>query len=316
MESNNTSNNNNSYISDDEIDLKELALTLWRGKWIIIATTVIAAVIAVVYALSLPNIYRSEVLLSPVEDQQAGGLAGLANQFGGLASLAGVSLGGAGNDKTTLALELLKSRTFLSEFIEKHQLKAPLMATEGWDSTNNTLIYNSEIYDVKNKKWVREAKAPKKPEPSLLEAHEYFLKHNLQASKDKKTGLVTVAVKHFSPFVAQKIAADLVASLNKKMKNDDIAEAEKSIAYLQGALEQTKVADMQKVFYQLIEQQQQTKMLANVRDEYVLKVIDPPVVAEKKVEPKRAIIAILGVLIGGFFGAMIVFIRQAFRKNN
>ena len=79
--------------SDDEIDLGELWNVIWAGKWIIVGVTFIFALASVFLALNLPNIYRSEVLLSPAEDNSGGGLAGLAGQFGGLASLAGVNLG-------------------------------------------------------------------------------------------------------------------------------------------------------------------------------------------------------------------------------
>src|SRR5690554_656345 len=69
-----------STINDDEIDLFELFMTLWKGKWIIIATTFVFAVGSVMYALSQPNIYRSEALLAPVAE--SGGLK-MSGQLGG-----------------------------------------------------------------------------------------------------------------------------------------------------------------------------------------------------------------------------------------
>ena len=50
---------------------------------------------------------------------EGGGLSRMAGQFGGLAALAGVSLPGGGADRTVLALEVLKSRKFVSEFTAK-----------------------------------------------------------------------------------------------------------------------------------------------------------------------------------------------------
>ena len=52
---------------DDEIDLKELFMVLWGGKWLISAVTGFAAAISVVVALSLPNIYTASALLAPAE---------------------------------------------------------------------------------------------------------------------------------------------------------------------------------------------------------------------------------------------------------
>lgn len=43
---------------DDEIDLFELFKTLWDGKWKIIATTFVAAVIGVVFSLTKPNSFE------------------------------------------------------------------------------------------------------------------------------------------------------------------------------------------------------------------------------------------------------------------
>ncbi|SIQ50716.1 Chain length determinant protein [Shewanella morhuae] len=104
---------------NDEIDLRELFSVIWQGKWLIIAITTVFAIGSVVFAVMQPNIYKSEALLAPAAEEQGGGLSALASQFGGLASLAGVNLGGkGGTDKTQLAIEVLKSRQFTSEFIQ------------------------------------------------------------------------------------------------------------------------------------------------------------------------------------------------------
>ncbi len=113
---------------DDEIDLRELFHVLWSGKWLIGGITFAAAVIAVIIAFMLPNIYRAEALLAPNQDEGAGGLSALAAQYGGLASLAGINLGSQSSDKTALGLEILKSRKFISDFIERHDILVPLMA--------------------------------------------------------------------------------------------------------------------------------------------------------------------------------------------
>ena len=46
----------------EDIDLIALFKVVWVGKWKIIFVTGIAAILSVFYALSLPNIYKSEVL--------------------------------------------------------------------------------------------------------------------------------------------------------------------------------------------------------------------------------------------------------------
>ncbi|MGK4475399.1 GNVR domain-containing protein [Aeromonas molluscorum] len=47
----------------------------------------------------------------------------------------------------------------------------------------------------------------------------------------------------------------------------------------------------------------------------MFKVLDPAVIAEEKIKPKRALIVVLGALLGGMLGVMIVLIRFAFRHD-
>lgn len=304
----------NNVIKNDDINLQELTTALWKGKWFLIIITFLFSTASVFYALSLPNIYKSEVLLVPAEENKGGGMSGLASQFGGLASMAGINLGGNGNDKTTLALEILKSRSFIGTFIQDNNLKASLIAANGWDISRNKLLYNPDIYDETSQTWKRKVTAPLKAEPSDLEIHEYFLNNNLAIITDKKTELIRVSIKHVSPFIAKDIVDKLITSINDKMKKDDIDEANKSIKYLRKGLNDTSLSEMKKVFYQLIEQQEQTKMLASVREQYVLKTIDPAVVTEIKESPKRALICILATLLGGALSLFIVFVRHFYFK--
>lgn len=296
---------------EDEIDLRELFAALWRGKWWIVASTLVGAGIAVIFALSLPNIYRSEALLAPSTEQQGGGLAAMAAQFGGLASLAGVNLsGGGGPDKTAIAVEIGKSRQFLSHFIRQHQLEVPLMAVAKADKATGELVIDEDVYDVASKKWVREIPSGKSVEPTDWELVKAF-RGIASISHDTKSGLVMVAVEYYSPESAKQWVDWLVADLNEAMKLRDQADATRNIAYLKAQLEKTPIADMQKVFYQLIEDQTKTLMLTEVNQEYVFKTLDPAVVAEEKAKPKRALIAVLGTLLGGMLGVMIVLVRHA-----
>ena len=291
----------------DEIDLIKLWRIVWDGKWKIIAISSVFAVMSVFYALSLPNIYKSDALLMPnSQSNNSGALGALAGQFGGLASLAGINLKGASDDKTAFALEIIRSREFLYKFIEERNLKPLLMALEGWNQPTNTLLYNAKVYDKDADKWLREVKAPLKPEPSLHETYDKFIKNHLVVSQDKETGTIKVSVLHYSPYVAKELVDEIVKEINKTVKLQDEAEATKSIQYLERELENTNLAGMKALFYQLIENQQQTLMLSKVRDDYVFKVIDKAVVPELKHSPRRAIICIVGTIFGGIIGVIIV----------
>lgn len=294
---------------DDELDLRELVRVIWAGKWLIGGITFASAVIAVIIALMLTDIYRSGALLAPNDQDGASGLSALAAQYGGLASLAGIDLGGASSDKTALGLEILRSRKFVSEFIERHDILVPLMAARGWDDETGELKINPDDYDLAAEKWVRDVSPPKRPTPSLQEAYEIFM-DLLSVSQDKKTGFVVVAIEHYSPTIAKQWVDWLVEDLNAFIMQQDVAEAEQAIEYLNGQIASTSLAELQNVFFRLIEEQTKTVMLAAVSNEYLFKTLDPAIAPEEKARPKRSLIAILGTLLGGMFGLLVVLVRN------
>ncbi len=175
-------------IYDDEIDLGKVFRDLWEGKWLIGGITFAATVIAVIVSLMLPNIYRAEALLAPNDQEGAGGLSALAAQYGGLANLAGINLGGGAADKTALGLEVLKSRKFIFDFVEQHDILVPLMAAEGWEPKSGELKIDPDDYDVAKSRWSRNVSFPKKTVPSLQEAYVQFMKY-FSVSHDKKRAL-------------------------------------------------------------------------------------------------------------------------------
>ncbi|EKO3846176.1 MULTISPECIES: Wzz/FepE/Etk N-terminal domain-containing protein [Vibrio harveyi group] len=302
--------------TDDEIDLRELFNALWKGKWIIIVTIFVFAVGSVLYALSLPNIYKSDALLAPAESSNGGGLSKMAGQLGGLAALAGVNLGAGESSQTDLAVQVMKSRQFVETFINKHDLLVPLMAAKDWDLANNKLILNEELYNSNTGEWLREPNGLRGVTPTAQEAFEVFSKEVMSVSQDKESGLYTISVKHYSPYVAQQWVNWLIEDINKVMRERTIAETSQNLAYLNTQLQKTAVADMQSTFYKLIEEQTKSLMLAEVQEEFIFKVVDPAVAPELKDGPKRALICVLGTLLGGILGVAIVLVRFAFRKED
>ena len=293
----------------DEIDLNGLFGILRSGKKIVFACSGLGALIALIIAVSLPNIYTASALLAPAESD-SNSFSSLARQYGGLASLAGISLpGGEEGDRKRLGMQLMKSRAFIGDFVERHDILPELMAVESWNESTGEIVFNSDDYDAENKKWVRDVDFPKKSKPSLLEAHEEFM-DIFHISEDKETGYVIVAVAHQSPVVASQWVSWLVEDVNSAVKSQHVAEAVKSIEYLKLQASSTPLADLQAVFFELIQSQTEIVMLAEVRPEYVFKTVDPAVAPEEKSQPARALICILGAMLGLIIGVLTAVARH------
>lgn len=297
------------FSNDNEIDLRELWMIILGGKWIILIITIIFAICSVTYALILPNVYKSEMLLVPSQNDGKGSLGGLASQFGGLASLAGVNLGGNDTSRVDQAVEMLVSWPFLNDFVTAYNLKPEIVAVTGWDSSLNELIYNLDIYNPETKVWVGNN------EPTSWQTYKK-LKTMLSVTNDAKTGMLSIAVEHYSPRIAYEWVNLLKAQINLLYQQYDMQESRKNIEYLNSKIDKTNINEMKSVFYNMIEAQTKTLMLAEVSDEYLIKTVVPAMVAEEKSKPKRAFICVVVTLMGFIFALLIIFIRHFFKKAN
>lgn len=299
----------------DEIDLRELLMALWKGKWIIIVITFTFTLGSAIFAIMQPNIYKADALLAPAESSGGGGLSRVAGQLGGLASLAGVNLDNNESSQTELAAQVIRSRQFVDAFIQKHDLLVPLMAVKEWDFSTNTLMLDDEVYDKQSGAWVGESEGSHDPAPTAQQAYHVFVK-KLSFALDKETGLYTLAISHYSPYIAQQWVEWLIADINEVMRERTIDETTQNLEYLKEQLQRTAIADMQATFYKLIEEQTKSLMLAEVQEEFVFKVVDPAVVPEIKEGPKRALICVIGALLGGILSCGFVLVVFAFRAKD
>ena len=303
--------NNNNFVdkNEKEIDLKELFTVLWGGKWLIVSVTSIFSIIAIIYSLSLPNVYQSRAILSPVGDSGGGGLNQVMKNYGGLASLAGVNLSSAdASSNSVKALEKLNTLSFFENNIMPNIFLPDLMAFDSWDASNNKIIYNTDIYDFDSQTWTRDYEYPRTQTPSAQESFNIFAGH-FQASKDIDTGFVTISVKHESPFVAQAWTELIIDQLNYFFRAKDKLEAQAAMDYLNIQMTQTSFAEIKMVIAQLLQQKMQQLALVEASDFYVFDYIDPPAVMETKSEPVRSVICIIGAFLGGILGCLIVIIR-------
>ena len=284
----------------DELSLIELWKVLVEYKLLIIVFTALTTLGAIYYASTLPTIYKAEVLMIPASGGISG--SGLSNRLGGLADMAGVSLGGSSaGAEGEQVLARLKTRSFLIKHIKEKNLKSILFADQ-WSTVE--------------KRWIDQ-------EPSDREASELLLDMITTARVPKdKAGLVILSIEWKDPTNPEKIANianNLVKSMNSHAKKRAILEAVRSVSFIEKELEKTSLLNSQIILYSIIEQQMGTIMLANVRDEFVFKVIDSAVIPTRaETKPIFMIIFIgivLGIFISSFLAVNINYFRRHLEKN-
>ncbi|MBM4230702.1 MAG: hypothetical protein FJ184_08125 [Gammaproteobacteria bacterium] len=261
---------------DDEIDLWELWETIWSGRWLIVAITGVFTLGGVTHALLAQEWFRADVVLAPAEKKGGGGALA---QFGGLASLAGISLPGAGEGEP---IAVLKSKDFARSFIADLNLMPVLL----------------EGADVGDKK------------PDIRDAVAAF-DGIRSVAEDKKTGLVTLSIRWKDPDTAAEWANVLVKRLNDRLRTQVQEESERNVAYLQREIAATSVVSLQQSMGRVLEGEMQKLMLARGNEEFAFKVIDRATPPKHREAPKRTIIALVSMLAGGLLGILVVFLRKA-----
>lgn len=289
-------NHNNS----DQVDFGQFVSQMFRLKWLWILCCALAAVLSIWFSLQLPNVYKSEATLLPA-NETTGKAGGLSSSLGSLGAIAGLNLGGGGEKKSQVAMQLMKSREFFADFNKQHHLTVALMAANGWNPATGELSYDPEIYDIATKSWVREARELRGSEPGNNEVYQEFMKR-LVIFQEKQTGVINVSLEFVSPDLAQKWLQLFITEVNEAMRRNDMKEANTTIAYLDKKLQETQVTEVRELLFSLLEENTKTLTMATVRPDYVFKVIDPPYRPDLKVGPMRSLI-----VLGSVFGSFMLF---------
>jgi len=132
-------------------------------------------------------------------------------------------------------------------------------------------------------------------------------------TEDKDTGLVTLTIEWYDPNLAARWANEYVKAANEYIRAQKIQEAQQSLQYLSQQIQQTSVAEMHSALYRLVEDELKQSMVANVRDQYAFKVIDPATVPERRAWPKVGLLLATGVFGGLMLGIAIILVENRLR---
>ncbi len=114
-----TENTQSPSNSEDEIDLRDIILPLWKSRKQILTTAIIFAIFGGIIGFLTPATYMATSTFLPQTAQAGGGLSG---SLGGLASLAGINLsagaGGGGEIAPSLYTTVLASSPFQKSILD------------------------------------------------------------------------------------------------------------------------------------------------------------------------------------------------------
>jgi uncharacterized protein involved in exopolysaccharide biosynthesis len=281
----------------DQLTFKELVELLWHDRWLIVCTTIGLMVGAAVAALLLPKSYDAITVISPIGEAPGGGgmggLSSLASQFGGLASLAGISV--TGDTRKAESIAVLQSDVITERFIRDHDL-LPVLYWRKWNPATKTWNV-SDPSDI----------------PTLWKAMRYFERTICSVSTDTKSGLVTLTVRWRDPAVAAQWANGLVDLTNDYLRGKALAESQRHIQYLTEQAAKTDSVAVKQTIYMLLEGEIDNAMIAQGTDQYAFKVLDPAIAQEKASFPRPLLWTALGGACGFILALIAALIRAQWR---
>lgn len=288
----------NSPAETEEMKLAELARLLWGGRWLIICLTAAVTLVTGTISFLVHKTYEASILLSPVSMNSTsgtlGGLSSLGASLGGLAALAGVSVGG--DTKKSESIAVLQSEGLTETYIQQRNL-LPVLYHDEWDA--------------RAQKW--KETDPKKV-PTLWKANQYFKKKIRSISIDNKTGLVTLTIAWRDPQLAAMWANDLVRMANSYLRQQALDEADRNIAFLYAEAARSNVVEVRQGIYNVLEQEIKQEMLARGTNEYAFKVLDSAKPPEKAASPQKVVWILMGGFGGGVLSVLIVLARAAWKR--
>ena len=286
---------------EQDINLTELAAIFYRKKVFIFLVTSLFISVSIFYSLSLNNIYTSSALVKAVDNSDS--TPNIASQFGGIASLAGISLGSPKNDKGEFFKQSVSSRVFMQHILSFENIEKNLAASKSFDIANQKVIYDDQMFNTAKNEWLKSSRL------SYLEIYQDYYLDGLSVYYDKETGFISISFSHISPIFAKELLDLLINQINEQTRKDDLDKSKKSLDYLYNLYQKEKSLNIRNAISQLIKSQLQTQTFAYIQEEYLIEVIDPPFLPEKKSSPQRAIICILGAFFGFMLSISMVLIR-------
>lgn len=297
---------------ENEINLQELFSQLWKKKLSISIITTSFIIASLVYSFLLPDIYKSETTIMPVDNDSS--VNSILGQYAGVANLAGVNFPSEQSSKSKEAIARIQSFDFFSNNFLTEIKFENLMAVNKWNKKTNTFTYNKKLFNPDTKKWNTEASSFESSKPSIQEA---YIKYEeiINITEDKTTSFITLSVKHESPVLAQKWLNIILNQIDKVMREEDKREAYKAIEYLNGLTSTINYEEIKRSLSLLQQEQMKRLMMVEASENYIFKTLDSPLVPEIRFTPKRSLIIVLGTILGIIFSVIVSIIPDRFKKT-
>ena len=264
---------------NDEINFSGYINTIIKHKKLIIIIVIISIATTGIVSFLSPKIYRSQAIIMHVSNgQEQSSMASIASQFG-------ITSPQTANVAEIIAL--LNSNILMEKVIKKYNLVPVLLGK-----------------DIKAKK-----------ENEKIWATINYMRNNIFKARDnKREGVIELSAEYNDPEMSAKILTYILTELTDYMSSEAKRVADTNKKYLESQVNMNADPLIQQKIYYLIARQIETSMLAEVKENFAFKVIDPPKVPLSKIRPTIRKNITSAFFISLFAGVFLAFFLE-YLKN-
>ncbi|HBE44353.1 MAG TPA: hypothetical protein DDW17_02575 [Deltaproteobacteria bacterium] len=265
---------------NDEINLLDYVRVILKHKRLILWITVIAVVLTAFISLIVTPIYEAKAVILPIaQGVGTSATSAIASQFG---------ISAPEQSNTSEVVGLLKSNILRERVLKRYNLLPVLFEEKSLkDKTEDEKIWMGLRY----------------------------LEEALKINFNQKEGTVSISMEFEDPKIAADIVNYILKELNDYMSSEIRRVAETNRRYLESQIDKTADPFIKTNIYSLIAKQIETSAMAEAKENFAFKVIDPPKAPDKRSKPKRKLMVVVSFVVSLFFGIFLAFFKEYIDKH-
>ena len=276
---------------EEVIDIGAAFSAIRQNIWKILGISLGAGVLTFLFLLTRPNLYRSTALIMPAEEDNKQGI--------GLGALAALGFSVGGPTKVEDLEVLFKSNDLTARVFTRHDHWATLLG-DSFDPATNKVKPGFLSFLSSNRK----EPGPPGDWDAIRAAEDA-----MTVSLNRKTGSLSFSFESTSPEESAAIVSEYLDEARSRLQEEAFIRAAKNKKFIEEQIGKTVDALTRDRLYSLLGQEVEREMMARNREQFGFRVIDSPRVADRKVKPKRGLIAIVATTLSFFIGCAFFIVR-------
>jgi|SRR5580658_1429349 uncharacterized protein involved in exopolysaccharide biosynthesis len=292
---------------DTNLDIVALIAVCWRAKWLVIALALVFSVLSIFYARMTPPVYNVSMVVGPTDEPST------SNPLTALQSrLLTGTLAGSGGEaallnrfEETISLDVVAERVvkrgpFLQRLFPGQWDAASHSWRErrGWAAPITEFLFGPSIW-----------------QPPTAERLGQYLRSNLQLTPLGRSQLMRLSLEGEDPVLLKDLLTTAGEETDGLLRDEEGRILQMRNDYLQARLQAVSIADLRKVFTDLLIDVERKLMTVQSGMPYSSVVVEEPHVPDHPVRPNRVIIVLSGTALGAGLGCSLALLRAILRSR-